>query len=147
MGSTQQQPQLTSFRLLDDDSLLQIFEELRPGRHLRPLSLTCKWIRELCRPVLFRECSVMIIPHEAVFAGVVMDDVGGGTPQSLWGLEEYHLAAARVIALRLGPRLEEVHVMPLHADLVWRRYLVTRSSERGAIDVSFDCITANLLPP
>ena len=88
-----------------------------------------------------------IIPHEAVFAGVVMDDVGGGTPQSLWGLEEYHLAAARVIALRLGPRLEEVHVMPLHADLVWRRYLVTRSSERGAIDVSFDCITANLLPP
>ncbi|KAI9067433.1 hypothetical protein FKP32DRAFT_1553687, partial [Trametes sanguinea] len=39
---------------LDDDVLLQIFEELRPQHGLQPLSLTCKWVRESAKPVLFR---------------------------------------------------------------------------------------------
>ncbi|CDO69231.1 hypothetical protein BN946_scf185042.g133 [Trametes cinnabarina] len=40
-------------RRLDDDVLLQIYEELRPDEGLRPLSLTCKWVRESVKPVLF----------------------------------------------------------------------------------------------
>ncbi|OSD07119.1 hypothetical protein PYCCODRAFT_1431301 [Trametes coccinea BRFM310] len=43
-------------RRLDEDVLLQIFEELRPEHGLRPLSLTCKWVRESVKPVLFRSC-------------------------------------------------------------------------------------------
>ena len=41
---------------LDDDSLLELFEYARTRGSLRPLSLTCKWIRELCKPILFRRC-------------------------------------------------------------------------------------------
>ncbi|KAI9067426.1 hypothetical protein FKP32DRAFT_1553269, partial [Trametes sanguinea] len=45
-----------SLRRLDDDALLQIYEELRPQHGLQPLSLTCKWVRESVKPVLFRSC-------------------------------------------------------------------------------------------
>ncbi|KAM5544872.1 hypothetical protein V8D89_001770 [Ganoderma adspersum] len=41
---------------LDDDSLLELFEHARTCGSLRPLSLSCKWIRELCKPILFRQC-------------------------------------------------------------------------------------------
>ncbi|KAI9067744.1 hypothetical protein FKP32DRAFT_1699896 [Trametes sanguinea] len=43
---------------LNEDVLRSIMEMLRPGQCLRPLSLTCKWIRALCCPILFRECIV-----------------------------------------------------------------------------------------
>ncbi|OSD01349.1 hypothetical protein PYCCODRAFT_1436582 [Trametes coccinea BRFM310] len=45
---------VSSLRRLDDDVLLQIYEELLPDRCLRTLSLTCKWVRESVKPVLFR---------------------------------------------------------------------------------------------
>ncbi|KAI9067430.1 hypothetical protein FKP32DRAFT_1588795 [Trametes sanguinea] len=41
---------------LDDDVLWQIYEELIPQQGLPPLSLTCKWVRESVKPVLFRSC-------------------------------------------------------------------------------------------
>ncbi|KAI9067427.1 hypothetical protein FKP32DRAFT_1673194 [Trametes sanguinea] len=44
------------FQQLDVDVLLQVFEELRPQSGLQPLSLTCKWVRESVKPVLFRSC-------------------------------------------------------------------------------------------
>ncbi|OSD07952.1 hypothetical protein PYCCODRAFT_1381171 [Trametes coccinea BRFM310] len=48
-----------TLRRLDDDILYTIFGMLRPRQNLRPLSLTCKWIRFACSPVLFRECFVL----------------------------------------------------------------------------------------
>ncbi|KAI9069125.1 hypothetical protein FKP32DRAFT_1587119 [Trametes sanguinea] len=46
-----------SLSRLDKDVLHLIFQEMLPGRSLRELSLTCKWLREACSPVLFRKCS------------------------------------------------------------------------------------------
>ncbi|KAF8903351.1 hypothetical protein CPB84DRAFT_1728433 [Gymnopilus junonius] len=43
---------------LDNDTLLQIFDKLRPQGYLRSLSVTCKWVRTSCAPTLFSECSV-----------------------------------------------------------------------------------------
>ncbi|KAL7281105.1 hypothetical protein ACG7TL_004412 [Trametes sanguinea] len=45
---------VSGLRRLDDDVLFQIYEELLPNRCLRTLSLTCKWVRESVKPVLFR---------------------------------------------------------------------------------------------
>ncbi|KAH9886201.1 hypothetical protein C8Q73DRAFT_658579 [Cubamyces lactineus] len=47
-----------SLRQLNNDVLLQIIEELQPGGNLRGLSATCRAIRELCKPVLFRQCEL-----------------------------------------------------------------------------------------
>ena len=47
-----------NFLELDEDTLLQIFEELRPHQNLRSLSLTCKRVRQMCMSTLFRECSI-----------------------------------------------------------------------------------------
>ncbi|KAI9058014.1 hypothetical protein FKP32DRAFT_1660064 [Trametes sanguinea] len=44
---------------LNGDVLLQILEELRPGRHLRALSTTCQYLRELSKPILFQKCVVL----------------------------------------------------------------------------------------
>ncbi|OSD07123.1 hypothetical protein PYCCODRAFT_799268 [Trametes coccinea BRFM310] len=43
---------------LDYDMLEVIYEYLRPAFGLRPLALTCKWLRESCKPVLFRRSLV-----------------------------------------------------------------------------------------
>ncbi|OSD07118.1 hypothetical protein PYCCODRAFT_796894 [Trametes coccinea BRFM310] len=43
-------------RRLNDDVLLQIYQELRPKHGLQPLSLTCRWVRESVKPVLFSSC-------------------------------------------------------------------------------------------
>ncbi|KAI9067740.1 hypothetical protein FKP32DRAFT_1619950 [Trametes sanguinea] len=51
------QPALT-LRQLNGDVLRVVCELLRPGRCLRPLSMTCKWLRAESYPVLFRECIV-----------------------------------------------------------------------------------------
>ncbi|KAI9064723.1 hypothetical protein FKP32DRAFT_1648794 [Trametes sanguinea] len=48
-----------ALRRLEDDILYEIFQMLRPQGRLRPLSLTCRWIRFACSSVLFRECSVL----------------------------------------------------------------------------------------
>ncbi|RPD54788.1 hypothetical protein L227DRAFT_511097, partial [Lentinus tigrinus ALCF2SS1-6] len=59
---------------LDSDILLQIFEELRPRQQLRALSQTCRYVRTLCLPVLFRECRIrMREPMKSLFL-----------PASLW---------------------------------------------------------------
>ncbi|KAI1792099.1 hypothetical protein LXA43DRAFT_360583 [Ganoderma leucocontextum] len=45
-----------AFGRLDDDSLLDLLEHVIACGSLRPLSTTCKWIREACKPILFRRC-------------------------------------------------------------------------------------------
>ncbi|KAI0630107.1 hypothetical protein C8Q77DRAFT_241151 [Trametes polyzona] len=50
-------PSLTIFGL-DVDVVLEIMEWLRPRHNLRSLSCTCKSIRSLCLPILFRACHV-----------------------------------------------------------------------------------------
>ncbi|KAI0692470.1 hypothetical protein C8T65DRAFT_816557 [Cerioporus squamosus] len=45
---------------LNSDVLIHIFEALRPSRRLRPLSETCRYVRSLAMPVLFRECRVFM---------------------------------------------------------------------------------------
>ncbi|KAI9067741.1 hypothetical protein FKP32DRAFT_233788 [Trametes sanguinea] len=52
-----------TLRALNEDVLRVIMEMLRPGRCLRPLSLTCKWLRAACCPILFREC---VVPSKVV---------------------------------------------------------------------------------
>ncbi|RDX46221.1 hypothetical protein OH76DRAFT_1407128 [Lentinus brumalis] len=44
---------------LDGDTLAHIFEFLRPFGALAALSTTCKWIREACKPTMFRKCSLI----------------------------------------------------------------------------------------
>lgn len=66
----------TNFLGLNEDVLIQIFEELRPHQNLRPLSLTCRPIREVCMNILFRNCSIeskMLSSGRAQFL-----------PESLW---------------------------------------------------------------
>ncbi|TBU53111.1 hypothetical protein BD310DRAFT_994245 [Dichomitus squalens] len=41
---------------LNDDILLELFEMLRPNQGLRPLSCTCRWLRNATMPILFSEC-------------------------------------------------------------------------------------------
>ena len=56
-------PMSTSLRLLNDDVLFSIFEELRCTQGLCALSSTCRWLREASMPSLFRRCRVrMDIP-------------------------------------------------------------------------------------
>ncbi|KAI0656422.1 hypothetical protein C8Q70DRAFT_333982 [Cubamyces menziesii] len=64
-----------SLRMLDGDCLHRIFSLLRPCGGLRPLSLTCKWIRSACMIVLFDECSLM---------ATRLRDAEGIPPTSLW---------------------------------------------------------------
>ncbi|PIL28360.1 hypothetical protein GSI_09511 [Ganoderma sinense ZZ0214-1] len=45
-----------SLSRLDDDSLLELFEHVNTYGGLHSLSLTCKWAREVCKPILFRRC-------------------------------------------------------------------------------------------
>ena len=47
-----------TLRILDDDIIRQVFEELQPRRHLFPISQTCKWVRALSKDVLFSKCIV-----------------------------------------------------------------------------------------
>ncbi|KAL7281439.1 hypothetical protein ACG7TL_004752 [Trametes sanguinea] len=61
-------------RRLDDDVLLRIYQELRPRHGLQPLSLTCKWIRESVKPVLFSSC------HQGALALTWEDFI----PRQLW---------------------------------------------------------------
>ena len=42
------------------DILLRIIEESRDACALRPLSLTCRYIRSECMPVLFQNCVATI---------------------------------------------------------------------------------------
>ncbi|OSC96951.1 hypothetical protein PYCCODRAFT_1481622 [Trametes coccinea BRFM310] len=49
-----------TIRVLDDDCLQLIFSLLRPGGYLRPLSLTCKRLRETCLNVLFARCMAVV---------------------------------------------------------------------------------------
>ncbi|KAI8976426.1 hypothetical protein BD414DRAFT_446604 [Trametes punicea] len=46
-------------RALNYDILCEIIESLQDSRELRTLSMTCKWIREACKPCLFRNASIM----------------------------------------------------------------------------------------
>ncbi|KAI0703694.1 hypothetical protein C8T65DRAFT_709229 [Cerioporus squamosus] len=59
---------------LNSDVLVHIFEELRPGRHLRPLSECSKSLRSLALPVLFRDCLVKM--KKPITTGFL--------PRSLW---------------------------------------------------------------
>ncbi|KAH9830275.1 uncharacterized protein C8Q71DRAFT_372158 [Rhodofomes roseus] len=51
--------EIDTFRHLNTDVLLQLFEHLRPDRGLRSLSMSCRWIRQETAPVLFRSCLVI----------------------------------------------------------------------------------------
>ncbi|KAI1792126.1 hypothetical protein LXA43DRAFT_888051 [Ganoderma leucocontextum] len=48
------------FQVLNDDLLIQLFEQLRPGKGLRALSSTCRSLREAAIPILFKRCRVKI---------------------------------------------------------------------------------------
>ncbi len=51
---------------LDSDTLRNILEILRLSRGLAALSMTCKWIREACKPIMFQSCN-LIIPCTSYF--------------------------------------------------------------------------------
>ncbi|CDO74237.1 hypothetical protein BN946_scf185031.g2 [Trametes cinnabarina] len=68
-------------RHLDNDVLTAIFELLRPREGLRPLSATCRWIRDASKPVLFRHSWV---GSTWLRGGGSKDTVSGYLPQSLW---------------------------------------------------------------
>ena len=76
-----------ALRVLDDDILLQVFQELRPSRHLRPLSLTCKWIRKLCMGILFSSCTIRAA---SLSSGKTMF-----LPEQLWPYVRYVMFACR----------------------------------------------------
>ncbi|KAH9921872.1 uncharacterized protein B0H18DRAFT_532127 [Fomitopsis serialis] len=67
--------EVVAFRHLNTDVLLQVFEYLRPNGGLRPLSMTCGWVRTETKPVLFKSCSVIV--KEPISAERFL-------PQSLW---------------------------------------------------------------
>ncbi|KAI9064722.1 hypothetical protein FKP32DRAFT_1569305 [Trametes sanguinea] len=112
---------------LNDDVLRIIFEILRPQRCLRPLSITCRWIRDACCPVLFERCSLQSRavdrPKEPTFI-----------PRPLWvyvrsvyvrrplnpSLDQRRIGR-RDAAIRLGERIREaLHSMPLlHCVFIW----------------------------
>ncbi|KAI0350392.1 hypothetical protein OH77DRAFT_1463738 [Trametes cingulata] len=52
MSSPDCRPSL-KFERLNQDVLLEIIEELQRTKDLGSLSLTCRWLRDLCQPVLF----------------------------------------------------------------------------------------------
>ncbi|RPD69969.1 hypothetical protein L226DRAFT_595911, partial [Lentinus tigrinus ALCF2SS1-7] len=59
---------------LNSDILIQIFEESRPNQQLRALSQSCRYVRTLSLPVLFRKCrTITWKPMKSVFL-----------PTSLW---------------------------------------------------------------
>ncbi|KAI9001501.1 hypothetical protein BD414DRAFT_474843 [Trametes punicea] len=62
---------------LDNDCLRIIFELLRPTQDLHSLSLTCKWLREACMPVLFHTCTVRSF-------GIDRPDGPSFLPRTLW---------------------------------------------------------------
>ncbi|KAI9061771.1 hypothetical protein FKP32DRAFT_1604722 [Trametes sanguinea] len=53
-GNILVKPQGSTLRRLNYDVLEYVYEYLRPGRDLRPFSMTCKWYRASCKPILFR---------------------------------------------------------------------------------------------
>ncbi|KAH9830270.1 uncharacterized protein C8Q71DRAFT_371990 [Rhodofomes roseus] len=67
--------EIDTFRHLNTDVLLQVFEHLRPDRDLRSLSMSCRWIRQESMDVLFRSC--LVIVKEPLCAERFL-------PQSLW---------------------------------------------------------------
>ncbi|KAL1949970.1 hypothetical protein VTO73DRAFT_8851 [Trametes versicolor] len=68
---------IASLRHLHPDVLLEVFELLRPNHQLQPLSLTCKWIRDACMPILFRDCVVWSYAFDKSETPVFL-------PQSIW---------------------------------------------------------------
>ncbi|KAH9831524.1 uncharacterized protein C8Q71DRAFT_780986 [Rhodofomes roseus] len=67
--------EVDTLRRLNADVLLQVFEYLRPMRGLRPLSMSCRWIRGEVTPVLFRAC--LVKPKKPICAERFL-------PRSLW---------------------------------------------------------------
>ncbi|KAI9067725.1 hypothetical protein FKP32DRAFT_1588335 [Trametes sanguinea] len=65
-----------ALRVLDDDCLQLIFSELRTGRGLRSLSLTCSWLRESCLNVLFEK--------SIAFVNSLEDPTQSFPPPHLW---------------------------------------------------------------
>ncbi|KAI0350385.1 hypothetical protein OH77DRAFT_1075704 [Trametes cingulata] len=101
-------PTVTSLEVLNRDCLLQIFALLRPQGGLRPLSLTCRWLRESCMEVLF----------ERTFADVALLQYcppGGFPPPCLWP----YLRCMTLLE-RFGPAHNErtKYLCPTHEDNV-----------------------------
>ena len=71
-----------NFLALDEDVLLQIFEELRPHRNLRPLSLTCKRVRRMCMGTLFRKSFIKARVLSSESAAYIQE-------YSLWSFVRY----------------------------------------------------------
>ncbi|KAI0365497.1 hypothetical protein BV20DRAFT_1056366 [Pilatotrama ljubarskyi] len=69
--------QVKLFQHLNQDVLLEIVEELWRTKNLRPLSLACRWLRDLCKPVLFSQAVV-----ESGFMQSTVHEVF--PPQSIW---------------------------------------------------------------
>ncbi|KAI0350389.1 hypothetical protein OH77DRAFT_1076665 [Trametes cingulata] len=61
---------------LNQDCLDQIFALLRPEAGLRPLSLTCKWVRSRSMPILFERC--------LAFADKLHEMADGFPPPCVW---------------------------------------------------------------
>ncbi|KAI0636329.1 hypothetical protein C8Q77DRAFT_1103109 [Trametes polyzona] len=73
MQSTQYQSK--TLRALNDDCLRMIYAFLRPQGALRPLSLTCRWLREDTKPVLFERSYAI---------AAKLDGTEGLPPPVLW---------------------------------------------------------------
>ena len=56
--------------MLNDDVLFQIFRELTPEDGLRAFSLTCRSLRELCKPVLFNRC-LRVVPFHVDYHDIL----------------------------------------------------------------------------
>lgn len=54
-------PYRVSGLFLNDDIIECILDELESKGDIRRMSLTCKRIREICMPILFRSCTVSIM--------------------------------------------------------------------------------------
>ena len=78
-------------------------------------------------------------PHDAPFADVVANTSTETVPQSVsTRVKGCHIAAARIIAPLLGPKLEYVELVPFMVDTYWQRYRVIRNGD-GRVDVVFRC--------